>query len=243
MATEPRSDWGRRLVPKDLIIRDCESLFHDCEVLFVCVRSDQVYRLAEQYGKALSEGQSFVSFSAGIELLEIKRRLLPSGCAVARAIANINIASGRGVTLIFSASSMQGDERLNLTCKILERLGTVLRLKTEPELDRISLVSGTLPAIAAIFCDALAASGARIGVRDEYLNEIIPAAVHGTLDTMAELGIPASLMAELVATPGGLVASASTELERAGFSGIVRNWLPYIENTLEQETKKENADV
>ena len=137
-----------------------------------------------------------VSLLAGAEVASLRARF-PGVRAIVRALPNLPVAIGAGVTALF------GDEGgLDEVTALMRPLGLVVPTASEAGLAAVGAIAGAGPAYVARFADALAAAGTAHGVEADGLGIALQTLV-GTAALMQATGEDGAALARRVASPGG----------------------------------------
>ncbi|WP_375287671.1 pyrroline-5-carboxylate reductase [Sphingomonas sp.] len=143
--------------------------------------------------------QLLLSILAGVEIATLAP--LTGAAAVVRAMPNLPVALGAGVTALHGAAD---DPDARVLAETLARpLGTVEWIADEPLFDAVTALSGCGPAFLFRFVDALAEAGAALGLPADQAMRLALATVEGSARmAMGTADAPATL-ADRVASPGG----------------------------------------
>jgi pyrroline-5-carboxylate reductase len=209
-----RSQFGVRVTADNAVA------VHGAAVVIIAVKPQLVRDTMSTLAGALTPRRPLViSVAAGIRIAAIATWLNGHG-RIVRAMPNRPALLGCGVTALFAAASVGGDDR-ELASAILGSVGPTVWLEREELIDVVTAVSGSGPAYFFRLIELLEEAGRELG---------LPAAVAHTLSIetaygagcMAHQGAsdPAELRAQ-VTSKGGTTEAAFRELEAADLRGIV----------------------
>lgn len=145
-----------------------------------------------------ASGRVVVSCASGLPLAVIEQRF--PGIRLIKAIPNVAAAVGRSVTLIAQGNAVEEADVCSVE-QIFASVGTVLRMRRDEELERLTVVTGALPGILAAMLDEFAKT---YELDERQTRELLISSAAGTL-ALAERG--AATLGDLVssvANPGGL---------------------------------------
>lgn len=140
-----------------------------------------------------------VSILAGVEEATLRR--LWDAAAIVRAMPNLPVAIGRGVTALHASG---GDAGARATAEALMRpLGAVEWIDDEALFDAVTALSGCGPGFVFRFIDALASAGAALGLPRDQAARLALATVEGAAAMAAGSTDTPAILADRVASPGG----------------------------------------
>ena len=167
-----------------------------------------------------------VTMAAGMTMQQIAN-LVGGGYPVIRIMPNTPARIGRGVIQYdWNDRCVRADVEEFLT--ILEHAGWVSHLP-ERLIDAGSAVSGSGPAFAAMFMEAMADGGVLCGLPRATAMEFAAQTLIGTAELMLATGDHPGKMKDAVCSPGGSTIQGVRALEKGGFrsaitEAIVATW-------------------
>lgn len=153
-----------------------------------------------------------VSILAGVEAAALAARM--SARAVVRAMPNLPVAIGQGVTALYTTSAA-ADVRA-AAAALAAPLGSVEWIDDETQFDAVTALAGCGPGFVFRFADALAQAGTALGLAPDQAMRLALATLAGSA-AMAIAGeaSPATL-ADRVASPGGSTRKGLDVLDADG---------------------------
>lgn len=140
-----------------------------------------------------------LSILAGVEEAVLARRI-PAG-AVVRAMPNLPVAIGQGVTALYTSSR---DDVVRSQAEALAApLGHVEWIGEEAQFDAVTALAGCGPGFVFRFADALAAAGAALGLAPDQSRRLALATLAGSARMAVEADVAPATLADRVASPGG----------------------------------------
>jgi len=165
--------------------------------LMLAVKPQQLDAVAP--GLAGVRPSLLVSILAGVEEAALASRI--SAGAIVRAMPNLPVAIGEGVTALYS--SIDDPAARAAAAALAAPLGHVEWIAEEVLFDAVTALSGSGPGFVFRFVDALGRAGAALGLPEDQARRLAIATVAGSSAmAMASDQSPAEL-AERVASPGG----------------------------------------
>jgi pyrroline-5-carboxylate reductase len=137
-----------------------------------------------------------------------------------RTMPNTPAQVGMGSTGIYFARGVDGETRERIRA-LFASFGEVAEMPREELLDVVTALSGSGPAYAFLFLEALADGAVRAGMGrgDAYL--LAAATLEGAARMARETGKHPAELKDLVMSPGGTTAAGVAALERGAFRATV----------------------
>ena len=186
-------------------------------IIFVAVKPSVVDELLSEFKDEL-KGKVVVSLAAGVTSGYLKKHA--KGAHVARIMPNLPVAEGEGV-IGFMRGNLS-DAEVKVISKLLSGLGVVIKVRTDLELDAITLIAGCGPGVVASFVEALSKNAARYGLTGFRAEQIAFQTFKGTLAYMESRLIPAARLKKAVATKGGVTEAILKDLEKGFEKNLAR---------------------
>ncbi len=151
-----------------------------------------------------------LSILAGVEEAALQARFTAE--SIVRAMPNLPVAIGKGVTALHAA---QASDAARATAETLVApLGQVEWIGDEAMFDAVTALSGCGPGFVFRFIDALAAAGAALGLPGDQAARLALATVEGSAAMAAGAGESPASLADRVASPGGSTREGLNVLDR-----------------------------
>lgn len=159
-----------------------------------------------------------ISFVAGVSIAVIERGL--SVRRVVRVMPNTPGQIGRGISVWTAGAGVaeQGQARVKA---LLSALGTDEFVTHENELDMATALSGTGPAYAFLFMEALVDAGVHMGFSRRVASRLVFETLAGAVAFAAQSPDHLAKLRNQVTSPGGTTAEACYHLERGGLRTVV----------------------
>jgi pyrroline-5-carboxylate reductase len=172
----------------------------------------------EDAARGLAPRPLYVSILAGRTLADLRLVLGPKA-RVVRAMPNAAALIGEAACALTAPADL-ADRDLALAEALLRKLGDVVRV-AEPLLDAVTALSGSGPAYAYVFLEALTEAGVREGLDAHTARRLATQTLLGAARMVAQTGDHPALLRERVASPGGTTIAGVAALESAGFRSAV----------------------
>ncbi|MFW5866271.1 MAG: pyrroline-5-carboxylate reductase [Armatimonadota bacterium] len=190
----------------------------NAERLLVAVKPQVIREVLSGVRDHLRDGQLLISIAAGVPIETLQEaageapnivRVMPNICCTVGAAASA-YASGPGVS----------DAQRQFVADLLEAAGEVVEVE-EKLIDAVTGVSGSGPAFAAIFIEALADGGVMAGLSRQQAQKLAAQTALGAARWVLENdGGPARLK-DLVSSPAGTTITGVAALEAGAFRSAV----------------------
>ena len=171
------------------------------EIIVFAIKPQVFRKVYNEFVDSL-EDKCVVSIMAGVTLDELEEAL-PDSARVLRTMPNMPAIVGEGMTALCKHSSLKKEE------------------KDFVEIDAVIGISGSGPAYAFIFLEALADAGVLHGLSRELSYKLAAQLLKGSAETVMQTGLHPAELKDRVCSPGGTTIEAVKSLERNGFRGIV----------------------
>lgn len=196
------------------------------DLVILAVKPQHLDRVLDDLRDKIKEHALVLSIVAGAAIDLISGRL--NHPCVVRVMPNTPAQIGQGIS-VWAASSRVSETQKLLAQKVLTCLGPEVFVEDEDYLDMATALSGTGPAYAFLFMEALIDAGVHMGFPRYIAEKLVIQTMRGSVEYYdKKRAHPASLRNE-VTSPGGTTAAALYYLEKAGFRTAVSRaiWAAY----------------
>jgi pyrroline-5-carboxylate reductase len=191
----------------------------DCDALLLCVKPQQMREACAPLRPYLKT-QLVISIAAGLRLADLSR-WLGGYEKLVRTMPNTPALIGAGVTGLYALPAVSDAERIGAE-HILQAVGSTLWIDDEMQMDAVTALSGSGPAYAFLFIEALQEAAARLGFTPGQARQLSIETALGAARLAAQSDDPASVLRERVTSKGGTTEAAlRTMAERGVKDGIV----------------------
>jgi pyrroline-5-carboxylate reductase len=192
------------------------------DVIFLCVKPAQIPSVIKEIAHELT-GKILVSIAAGVSLAELAEHAgAQSGAEeVIRLMPNLPAAVGEGmIALCVREGGKNTAEAVTLVKELLKKAG---RIEEIPEslMDAVIAVSGSGPAYAFMFIEALADAGVLLGMPRKQAYSYAAQTLLGAAKFALESGRHPGDLKDAVCSPAGTTIEAVRALEQKGFRSAV----------------------
>lgn len=152
-----------------------------------------------------------VSILAGTLLGNLRARF-PQVRDVVRAMPNLPVGLGKGVTALFTDARTEPPAR-DAVNGLICPLGLAEWVEDEALFNQVTALSGCGPAFVFRFIDALARAGETLGIPADQAARMALATVQGAASMAADASDSPALLADRVASPGGMTREGMNVLD------------------------------
>jgi len=188
------------------------------DIVILSVKPGTLPGVLEEIREVLHGDQILISVAAAvpISLIEgIVRKRMP----IFRAMPNIPVVVQEGA-IALTANSVGGASQRKVVERVLRPVGVVCFVE-EDLMHAVTALSGSGPAYAYMFIEALIAGGLKMGLSREISTKLSEQTVLGAAKLVRETGLHPAILRDQVITPGGVTISAIHELERHGLRAML----------------------
>lgn len=196
------------------------ALIGQVDIVILAVKPNVLLPVLKQNSAALQPQQLLVSIAAGISL-EQMMHCCTAATKIVRVIPNTPALVGEGMTAL-TANEFVTESELAQVQALFDCLGRVMRLP-EDKMHTVTGVSGSSPAYAFMFIDALADAGVAGGLTKAQSLELAAQTLLGAAKMVLETGEHPVVLKDQVCSPGGTTIAAVKTLEDKGFRSAVIN--------------------
>lgn len=182
-----------------------DEAIHQAERILVAVKPQTFGEVAPLIAR---RNAAYISLMAGVSALTIARGV--GSNRVVRAMPNLGSSVGLSATAL-AALPQASDDDVYMAEQLFSAVGTVYHIP-EKLFDAFTGLAGSGPAFAAVFCEALADGGVRVGFGREVARDLARQVLLAAA-TLLEHKSPAELKDE-VASAGGTAIAGVTALEQ-----------------------------
>lgn len=200
---------GRAVAPGvDVVAAMPQAVAKDA-VMLLGMKPYQLADVADTLAPLVGEGTTILSILAGTPLADLRARF-PKAGAVVRAMPNLPVGIGQGVTALHGADNGPTLAKMQA---LLTPLGLVERIADEALFNEATALSGCGPAFLFRFVDALARAGAALGLPEDQAQRMALATVQGAAGFAAASDASPATLADRVASPGGMTREGLDALD------------------------------
>lgn len=199
-----------------------------CKYIFLAVKPAFIKEVLQEIQPAFTEPKVIISMAAGLSLNTLKDACKTSELSAPdsscvpqfiRIMPNLPAVFGESMTALCSASDVK-DEEIAVVEELLSSAGKVEKV-TEKMMDGVTAVSGSGPAYAFMFIEALADAAVKFGIPRKQAYVYAAQTLKGAAVMALEDGRSISELKDAVCSPAGTTIDAVASLERHGFRGTV----------------------
>jgi len=174
--------------------------------------------MAELTGQ-LKSSQLVLSIIAGARINTLCRRLNHS--RVVRVMPNTPAQIGEGMS-VWTATAEVTEQQKGWVASILGAMGKEIYVDDEKYIDMATAVSGSGPAYIFLIVEALVNAAVHIGLPRDTAEELVLQTLLGSGHFIQRSGKPPAELRKMVTSPGGTTAEALLQLEKGGFSNLLK---------------------
>lgn len=191
---------------------DNQAVVRQSETVIVAVKPQVIAAVLGPLSDDFAAGQLVISIAAGIRLAQLREMVGPQP-ALVRVMPNILCTIQQGAAA-YSLDDKVTVAQQQLVEQLLGSVGTVAQVE-EKLMDAVTGLSGSGPAFAAVFIEALADGGVAAGLPRDVSVRLAAQTVAGAGQWVLKQGNPA-LLKDTVTSPGGTTAAGLCQLEARG---------------------------
>ena len=187
------------------------NLVWECPVQLLSVKPQQLAEIIPPNNQ--TNKNLLISILAGVSINKLKQKFPNHNCV--RAVTNIPIIIGKGLTGIAWSENLSEDQRKFIT-RMFESSSKIYEFN-EDYLDIFLALTSSGPAIIALIIEALSDGGLSGGLQKKLSEELVIEMILGTISLIKEKKLTTPEIKNLVTSPGGTTISALRVLEKKSF--------------------------
>ena len=201
------------------ITADNKELAESCNVIIFAVKPGNMEVVLNEIKNITSRKKLYISIAAGINTSFIQKTLKKE-LKITRIMPNTPALLQEGAFGIYFNDINSSEDRESII-KIFDNLGVVEVIQDEKLMDSVTGLSGSGPAFAALFAEALADGGVKMGLSRETALKLSAQTILGTAKMILESGMNPSDIKDMVSSPGGTTIAGIHALEKHGLRNAV----------------------
>lgn len=202
---------GRAVAEGVTVVADWPASLPTGTTVLLGMKPYQIADVATQLAPICAADTRIVSILAGTTLATLHDHF-PDTAGIVRAMPNLPVGLGEGVTALFTDDRTDADTRAAVEA-LIRPLGLAEWIADEALFNSITALSGCGPAFLFRFIDALARAGEAIGIPAEQAARMALATVQGSANMAARASVSPATLADQVASPGGMTREGLNVLD------------------------------
>jgi len=190
------------------------------DILFLAVQPSIHNQVLAEIKDGLKEDVVIITMAGGVTTEQIEK-VLNRKVKVVRTMPNTPSLVGEGMTAMSINSSITEADLVEVET-LLSSFGKT-EVMEEDLMDAVPAISGSSPAYAYLFIEALADGGVRDGIPREQAYRMAAQAMLGAAKMVLETGKHPGILKDDVCTPGGSTIQAVAALEENQFRASILN--------------------
>ncbi len=182
-----------------VLLRELPVTQVEIDTLVLAVKPQQLDAVRSIFAASGSKPRLLMSILAGVEITTLSKAFSTS--FTVRAMPNLPVSIGEGVTALYSADADAAVK--NEAETLVSPLGLVEWIDEESLFDAVTALSGCGPGFLFRFIDAMAEAGEALGLPKDQALRLATATVKGSGLLAAQSDESPAILADRVASPGG----------------------------------------
>lgn len=210
-----------QILTQELGVHNTESikeLVENTDIVVLAVKPNAFEQVMPQVAASVSVQKTLVSIAAGVSISYLEGFML-RGVGVIRVMPNTPSLVGEGMTSV-SRNKSVCEEAFVQVMDLFSSIGSVQEIG-ESLIDTVVGVSGSSPAYAYMFIEALADGAVLEGMQRKQAYIFAAQAVLGAAKMVLETGLHPGELKDQVCSPGGTTIEAVRSLEKNKFRSSI----------------------
>ncbi|SEI74740.1 pyrroline-5-carboxylate reductase [Sphingobium sp. AP50] len=202
---------GRPVADGVTVVTDYPATLPNGTTILLGMKPYQIVDVAAALAPLCHAGTPIVSILAGTTLADLRSRF-PGARDIVRAMPNLPVGLGEGVTALFTDATTDASVKAHIDA-FIQPLGLAEWISDETLFNQVTALSGCGPAFLFRFADALARAGEAIGIPADQAARMALATVQGSANMAARAADNPATLADRVASPGGMTREGLNVLD------------------------------
>jgi pyrroline-5-carboxylate reductase len=184
----------------------------DATVVLLGMKPYQIDAVASDLADVGGSDLRLVSILAGVKMASLRTHF-PGVADIVRVMPNTPVGVGQGVCALHADARTSAAARAQAEA-LMRPLGLAEWIADEAQFNLVTALSGCGPAYLFRFIDALAGAAARLGLPIDQAERLALATVRGASTLAAQADVSPAVLADRVASPGGMTREGMNVLDR-----------------------------
>jgi len=189
------------------------------DVVVLAIKPQNLAEVIAELNGRLTQKQLVLSIIAGARIDTLCLGLNHN--YVIRAMPNTPAQIGEGMS-VWTATPDVTESQKGWAGSILGAMGKEIYVDDEKYIDMATAVSGSGPAYCFLFMESLIDAALNIGLPHDIAEPLVLETILGSVHFAQRSGKPLAELRRMVTSPGGTTAEALLQLEKGGFSELVK---------------------
>lgn len=200
-------------------VEDNSSCIKNAKYIFLAVKPQFLEALINQISSSIDKDSVLISMAAGVKMDSILAWAKNPKMKLVRIMPNICAQIAKGITGVSMHSNIDKEE----SSAIVEILSAVGAVEIIPEslMDCVTAVSGSGPAFAFTFIEAMADAAVKCGMPRAQAYNFAAQTLYGSAALVLESKEHPALLKDRVCSPAGTTIEGVAALEKNGFRNAV----------------------
>lgn len=184
----------------------------EADWIILCVKPFQIKDLISEI-KDVTKDKLLISAAAAVSIKTIKKFTKNETQKIVRIMPNLPVTVNQGVIGLYPNTFVNQVERREVN-SLLSKLGLVVNVATEVELDVLTIISGSGPALVSYCINMFANTASSLGISKKAADVIASKTFIGTLMYLEKANLTPIELQRAVATKGGITEEIMNALEK-----------------------------
>lgn len=190
----------------------------NANVVLIAVKPQVIKIVIDGLKENVGADTLIISIAAGISIHSLRGMFHSSDIPIIRVMPNTPALVGEGASALCFSNTTSDQEHYAM--KLFKTCGITVKVD-EKAMDAVTGVSGSGPAYAMIFIEAMADAGVKMGIARDVAIKLAAMTLKGAGTMVLETGKNPAELKDQVCSPGGTTIAAVHALEKAGFRAAV----------------------
>ena len=206
----------------EIITSNCRAV-SSSDIIFVCVRPQQIKDLIQEIKTAVTKEKILISIAVGVSINYLENNLYDCKNIIRVHPTSLIMAASHGVSYIYFHPNVK-EQNIQLVKYALNHLGELLYIPEE-KIDYYAIFAGCLPAFFSSFLRSWRDIAKKEGISEKQIDLIFSAIASGLTKVLIDKDLSLDRFEKLIATPNGLTETGLNALKSGGLDELFNSVL------------------
>lgn len=206
------------------VVVNLEAVWEKTDVILLAIKPKDIpiylTSIRQLLEKSKSRAPVIASIAAGVPI-SYYRTVLEESIPCIRVMPNLAVGVRRGVTVMYSDTTVQNDKASTVLTELFSAVGKVFWVEDEISIDKMTAVSGSGPAYFFLLMEYMQKMAQKWGFSEQCAREIVQATAHGASTIAMQSDVDIGTLRANVSSKGGTTEKAITYFIQKKFDKIV----------------------
>ena len=182
------------------------------KIIIFAVKPQNIDKIISEYKSLKNLNVLYLSIIAGKKISFFKKQLSNSN-QIIRVMPNMGAFTNQSMTSLVANKFTTKKNKL-IASDLFKSVGKIIWLKNEKDIDKVTAVSGSVPAYFFLFVELLISQATKLGLKKNIAKELVYQTAIGSIDLLIKSNKNADVLKNNIAVKGGTTEAAIKIFEK-----------------------------